>query len=174
MTVTDIAVCRASWDNCDGEVPHRCDRPLDHRGDHECGCQAQAPQCGAEYAPERRARGARIVRCDLVAGHEGDHEELATESTWPTTTDPTAPATPGETLDLDAIEERATIAAPSRLRTAMGCIPNGQIRQGCILSDGDTIRAAIRAAAKLVFKDVPALVAEVRRLRAELDGTETQ
>lgn len=86
-TVTTTLICPATWDgpNHFPTLAHRCDRPLDHRGDHECVCQAQAPQCGAEYQPERRDPTARIVRCDRVAGHDGDHEELFTMVTWPQT-----------------------------------------------------------------------------------------
>lgn len=37
--------------------------------------------CNARYPSTDRT--ARIVHCDLPAGHDGDHEETDTESTWP-------------------------------------------------------------------------------------------
>lgn len=110
MSTTDptIETCSATWDNCDGEQPHRCDRLLDHRSHHECGCGTLTPQCGAEYQPERRDPTARIVRCDLPAGHDDGHQELYTTVTWPQTAVPptAAPATPGQD---DMRRERAIL-----------------------------------------------------------------
>jgi len=49
----------------------------------EPGRPAQ-PACGVEYTrPGGRQPGDRIVRCDLTRGHDGDHEETDTGSTWP-------------------------------------------------------------------------------------------
>jgi hypothetical protein len=74
-----------------------------------------------------------------------------------------------EPLDLDAITARAAIR-PGALLTALRCIPGGEIRHGCVISDGGKTKDAIRAAYHVVHKDVPALVAEVRRLQAKIDA----
>lgn len=101
-----------------------------------------------------------------------------------TTTDPTPPRTPAEAIDLDAIEARADGATPG----PWGTVDDGSLMapyvsvacdDGPILTcpechtdgGGRRLDAQFIAAARA---DVPALVALVRRLRAELDGTETQ
>lgn len=48
-----------------------------------------AKRCPALYPSKDPT--ARIVHCELPAGHEGDHEEVSTESSWPA-------CCPGETL----------------------------------------------------------------------------
>jgi hypothetical protein len=42
-----------------------------------------APRCSAVYPSTSKDPNTRIVHCELPAGHEGDHEEVSTESSWP-------------------------------------------------------------------------------------------
>lgn len=67
-------------------------------------------------------------------------------------------------LDLDAIKARAAIR-PGALLAALRCVPDGEIRHGCVISDGQRTKDAIRTAYHVVHKDTPALIAEVERLR---------
>lgn len=67
-------------------------------------------------------------------------------------------------LDLDVIRERAAIR-PGALLAALRCVPNGEFFHGCVVSDGTRTKDAIRAAFHVVHRDVPALIAEVERLR---------
>lgn len=47
--------------------------------------------CSAVYPSKSRDPNTRIVHCELPAGHAGDHEEVSTESSWPS-------CCPGESL----------------------------------------------------------------------------
>lgn len=50
----------------------------------EAKTPAQASECGAQYPrPANTPPNTRIVRCDLPAGHDGDHMETDTKNTWP-------------------------------------------------------------------------------------------
>ena len=69
--------------------------------------------------------------------------------------------------DLDAIQARAAIR-PGAFITALRCIPDGEIRHGCVISDGAQTKGALRAAWELIYRDVPTLLAEVRELRQQL------
>ncbi len=97
--------------------------------------QRDPAACGNQYERQGgRQRGDRIVCCDLLIGHPGDHEEIDTGNTWPAAHDPAADA---HTIATRLLAEMSTLRSPDMaalLGTSLGAVP---------LDHRDAIRAEL-------------------------------
>jgi hypothetical protein len=89
----DRGICGASSLPITDTIHATCTLLAAHAGWHRAdNGMSWSRICAAEYQrPGGRQHGDRIVRCDLLTGHDGDHEETATGSTWPRTPEPIDP-----------------------------------------------------------------------------------
>jgi len=103
---------------------------------------AQRPDCGpyperepivacpARYErPDGREWADRIVYCDLLAGHEGDHREVSTDSTWSpdrspgwVAVAPPAPVPPADDAEQPMYRVCGDAAAAAHLGSAALCV----------------------------------------------------
>jgi hypothetical protein len=88
----------------------------------------ETPRCRAQYPPSRPE--ARIIRCDLEAGHPGEHEEADTEVTWLASVDETPERTADYVIpEMTADEVAALDAFEAELR-AQAALPKADERPG--------------------------------------------
>lgn len=152
----------------------RCCYPMGvHPALTAAGPHPDTPQlCGARWVDDEDGQ----TVCDLPAGHGGFHEETETGFEW----GPPHPGTPdgaaGAELDLDEIEARVAAATPGPWWAFSDgpesgdhwYVASGSEAVAHIHSDDGRNEDARQPDAEFIAQardDVPALVAEVRRLR---------
>lgn len=76
-------------------------------------------------------------------------------------------------VDLDAIRARASAFTPGVVMNGarvIGSLSDEDVSHGCVRGSAERTAEAVRNAARIQFKDAPALIAEVEQLRAQLDA----